>query len=245
MLRLFVTKLQYPVVLGIPWLRLHDVSLRFGSHSVVFGSEHCRKHCNATKTPVPGLSPPPPAINPLKINLIGAGAFAHLTKRHKLQTFAINFYEVNQQIKDQAKDNWEKLIPEEYHKFLGLFSKKEVEGLPPHRSYDHSIPLRKGTTPPFSLLYKMSRMELETLKKYLEDNLSKKFIRHSSSPAGAPVLFVKKADRLLRLCVDYRGLNKITVKNRYPLLLIQEMLACLSQAKWFTKLDLRGAYNLV
>ena len=88
-------------------------------------------------------------------------------------------------------------------------------------------------------------MELETLKKYLKDNLSKKFIRHSFSLAGAPVLFVKKADGSLRLCVDYRGLNEITVKNWYPLPLIQETLARLSQAKWFTKLDLRGAYNLV
>ena len=91
----------------------------------------------------------------------------------------------------------------------------------------------------------MSRMELETLKKYLEDNLCKKFIRHSSSPAGTPVIFVKKADGSLQLCVDYRSLNEITVKNRYPLPLIQETLARLSQAKWFTKLDLRGAYNLV
>jgi hypothetical protein len=91
----------------------------------------------------------------------------------------------------------------------------------------------------------MSRAELEALKKYLEENLNKNFIRHSSSPAGAPVLFVKKADGSLRLCVDYRGLNEITVKNRYPLPLIQETLTRLSKAKWFTKLDLRGAYNLV
>lgn len=91
----------------------------------------------------------------------------------------------------------------------------------------------------------MSRAELEALKKYLEENLSKKFIQHSSSPAGAPVLFVKKSDGSLRLCVDYRGLNEITVKNRYPLPLIQETLSRLSKARWFTKLDLRGAYNLV
>ena len=91
----------------------------------------------------------------------------------------------------------------------------------------------------------MSRAELEALKKYLEENLNKNFIRHSSSPAGVPVLFVKKADGSLQLCVDYRCLNEITVKNRYPLPLIQETLAGLSKAKWFTKLDLRGAYNLV
>jgi len=91
----------------------------------------------------------------------------------------------------------------------------------------------------------MSRAELEALKKYLEENLTKSFIRHSSSPTGAPVLFVKKGYGSLRLCVDYQDLNEITVKNCYPLLLIQETLARLSKAKWFTKLHLRGAYNLV
>ena len=79
----------------------------------------------------------------------------------------------------------------------------------------------------------------------MEENLRKSFIRHSSSPAVAPVLFVKKSDRTLLLDVDYRVLNKITVKNRYSLPLIQETLVRLSKAKWFTNLDLRGAYNLV
>ena len=83
-------------------------------------------------------------------------------------------------------------------------------------------------TPPFGPLYRISRTELETLKKYLEDNLSKNLIKYSSSLIGAPVLFVKKIDKSLHLYVDYRGLNKIIVKNRYPLPLIQETLACLS-----------------
>lgn len=84
----------------------------------------------------------------------------------------------------------------------------------------------------------MSRDELIALNKYIEENLSKGFIRATSSPAGAPFLFIKKGNRSLRLCVDYRGINDITVKNRYPLPLIQETLIRLSQAKWFTKLDL-------
>jgi len=117
--------------------------------------------------------------------------------------------------------------------------------LPPYRPYDHLIPLVDGKTPPYGPMHGMSRMELEALKKYRQENLTKSFICHSSSPAGAPVLFVTKADGSLRLCVDYRGLNEITVKNRYPLPLIQETLARLSKAKWFTKLDLRRAYNLV
>jgi hypothetical protein len=105
--------------------------------------------------------------------------------------------------------------------------------------------LKEGLTPPFGPLYSLSRHELEALKEWLEENLSKGFIRTSSSPAASPILFVKKGDGSLRLCVDYRGLNEGTIKDRYPLPLIQETLMRLSRAKYFTKLDVRGAYNLV
>jgi hypothetical protein len=83
------------------------------------------------------------------------------------------------------------------------------------------------------------------LRDYLTENLAKGFIWHSKSPAGTPILFVKKKDGSLRLCVDYRGLNKITKKNRYPLPLILGLLDRLRTGKIFTKIDLRGAYNLL
>ena len=83
------------------------------------------------------------------------------------------------------------------------------------------------------------------MDEYLKENIKKEFIRPSSSPAGSPILFVKKSDGTLRLCVDYRGLNKITIKNRYPLPLIQESLDRLKEATFFSKIDLRAAYNLI
>jgi len=86
---------------------------------------------------------------------------------------------------------------------------------------------------------------LAEFKEYIEENLAKNFIQHSKSPTGAPILFVKKKDGSLQMCVDYRGLNKITIKNRYPLPLISGLLDQLNQAKIYTKIDLRGAYNLV
>jgi hypothetical protein len=79
----------------------------------------------------------------------------------------------------------------------------------------------------------------------LDENISKGFICASSSPAGAPILFVKNGDGSLCLCVDYGGLNEGTIKNRYPLPLLYETLLCLQKAKYFTKLDIHGAYNLV
>jgi hypothetical protein len=86
---------------------------------------------------------------------------------------------------------------------------------------------------------------LEALRKWLDENLAKGFIRTSSSPAGAPILFVKKGDGSLRLCVDYRGLNEGTIKNWYPLPLLHKTLLRLQKARFYTKLDIRGAYNLV
>src|SRR6202035_437358 len=117
-----------------------------------------------------------------------------------------------------------KLIPEEYHEYADVFRKTEADKLPEHRSYDHQIPLHEGTSPPFGPIYPMSPIELGHLRKYIDENLSKGFIKHSQWPTGAPILFAKEADGSLRLCVDYRGLNKLTIKNRYPLPLIGELL---------------------
>lgn len=86
-------------------------------------------------------------------------------------------------------------------------------------------------------------MELETLKTDIEKNLASGYIRRLKSPAGAPILFVRKDDGSLRLCVDYRSLNNLTIKNRYPLPLIGESLDCLGRAKRFTQLDLTNAYH--
>lgn len=136
-------------------------------------------------------------------------------------------------------------VPLEYQDFADVFSKEKADTLPPHRSFDHHIPIEEGKSPPFGPIYSLSENELKVLKEYLDENLAKSFIRPSESPAAAPILFVKKKDGSLRLCVDYRGLNAITVKNRYPLPLIPELLDRLRTAKVFTKIDLRGAYNLL
>lgn len=135
-------------------------------------------------------------------------------------------------------------IPREYEDVAEVFSKAAADELPEHGPHDHSIELSEGT-PGFGPLYNLSASELATLKGYLEDNLAKGFIRKSSSPAGAPILFVKKKDGTLRLCVDYRSLNRFTIKNRTALPLITESLDRLVGAQIFSKLDIRSAYNLI
>jgi len=105
--------------------------------------------------------------------------------------------------------------------------------------------LKEGFEPPFGQLYSLACHELEACKKWIEENLDKGIIQASSSPARALIPFVKKGNRSLRLVVDYRGINEETVKNQYPLPLIRETLMRISKAQFFTKLDVRGVYNLI
>ena len=94
------------------------------------------------------------------------------------------------------------VVPPEYHDFLPLFLEDESNKLPPHRQWDHDIPLKPGFTPPFGPIYGLSPPELLALREWLDENLDKDFIRPSSSPAASPILFIKKKDQSLRLCVD-------------------------------------------
>ena len=178
--------------------------------------------------------------------MINAVAFKHLLVYSNLPVFGLNISEVSPDSSESVMDPDLSGIPAEYHEFAKVFSKKEAEALPEHRSYDHMIPLQEGATPPFARTsYSLSPKELEVLDKYIKDNLRKGFIRHSQSPAAAPILFVKKPDGSLRLCVDYRGLNKVTIKNRYPLPLIGELMDKCGGARYFTSFDMRDGYNLL
>ncbi|KAF8830708.1 hypothetical protein HHX47_DHR2000968 [Lentinula edodes] len=147
--------------------------------------------------------------------------------------------------KRQETEELKKSIPVQYQDYLDVFSPGEARTLPPHRPYDIKIETEGDAIPPIGKLYNMSEKELKSLKEYIDEMLGKGFIRSSSSPAGAPVLFAKKKDGTLRLCVDYRALNKITKKNRYPLPLIGTLVDQLRKAKIFTKIDLRAGYNNV
>ena len=128
---------------------------------------------------------------------------------------------------------------------MPLVKKAIADVLPPHQQYDHKITLKEGFMPPFGPIYSLPIPELKALREWLDENLSKGFIRASLSPAGAPIQFVQKSDGSLRLCVDYRGLNGGMIKNRYPLPLIRETLMQLSKAYYYTALDVCSAYNLL
>jgi len=181
-----------------------------------------------------------------------------IQQKESVQIFAMSLYDINKALQTPTPNpqdtepadppdyqRLKSLIPPKYHSFLPLFWESIANKIPPHRPYDHRISLKEGFEPPFGPLYSLAHHMLEACKKWIEENLDKGFIRASSSPAGAPILFVKKGDGSLRLVVDYRGINEGTVKNRYPLPLVRETLMRISKGRFFTKLDVRGAYNLI
>ncbi|KAI0992534.1 hypothetical protein K3495_g15651, partial [Podosphaera aphanis] len=149
-----------------------------------------------------------------------------------------------------TEDEARRRLPNQVRDFAGLFADDTgADTLPPHRGHlDHAINLRgaEGTlSPPWGPLYGMSREELLVLRKTLTDLTSKGWIRPSNSPAAAPVLFAKKPNGGLRFCVDYRGLNAMTVPDRYPIPLFKETLRQLTKARWFTKLDVKSAFHRI
>ncbi|KAJ9547488.1 hypothetical protein OSB04_020031 [Centaurea solstitialis] len=119
----------------------------------------------------------------------------------------------------------------------------DLPGIPPERQVEFRIELVPGATPVAKAPYRLAPPEMMELSKQLGELLDKGFIRPSASPWGAPILFVKKKDGSMRMCIDYRELNKLTVKNRYPLPRIDDLFDQLQGAAWFSKIDLRSGYH--
>ena len=223
----------HDVLLGHPWLKAHDPDIRWSD-----GSWRLR-------SPTTEQGP--------DIALVGPEEFQAAASQQDATVFAVLACENTPcTLRTATADITAPLIcaateiqvPKEYWDLRDVFSEAKANELPAHGPHDHAIDL-EGGSPPWGPLYNMSCEELAVLRDYIKTNMAKGFIRPSTSSAGAPVLFVKKKDGSLRLCVDYRALNKLTKKNRYPLPLISEALDRLSGAKYYTKLDIRSAYNLI
>jgi hypothetical protein len=128
--------------------------------------------------------------------------------------------------------------------FLDVFP-EDLPGLPPERDVEFVIELKPGTAPISRRSYRMPANELVELKTQLQDLLIKGFIRPSSSPWGCPAIFVKKKDQTLQMCVDYRPLNEVAIKNKYPLPRIDILFDQHTGARVFSKIDLRSGYHQI
>jgi hypothetical protein len=135
------------------------------------------------------------------------------------------------------------LLADIVKQFQDIFS--APQGLPPHRAADHCIPLIPGATPPNIRPYRMSHNQKNIIEAIIKEMLQNKEIQPSTSPFSSPVILVKKKDKSWRLCVDYRSLNDLTIKNRYPIPVIEDLLDELHGATIFSKLDLRSGYHQI
>ena len=174
---------------------------------------------------------------------MNAALIIRLARRRNHELFVTSIKDTEKALAPWEAVNVLAKLPKEHHEFATLFSREEFNKLPSHRPYNHTIPLLSDKESPKDPLYNMSRDELLVLQKYLKKHLFKGFIQVSSSSVTSPVIFVKKPEGDLWLCVNYRDLNNLTVKNRYSLPLIWETLNLMVSSVIFTKLDIIAAYN--
>ena len=208
-----------------------------------------------TLTPTPSSALTTPSTSVLtrepKVSFVNAAAFARACRLRGSQTFGMTLSSEMAQVASasyNAPDTTQQdllSVPEEYRGYSDVFSKKKADTLAPHQPYDLKINLVEGAEPPPGVVYSLSQSELCKLREFLDEHLCIGFIHPSCSLHGAPVLFVRKKNSNLRLCVDFRGLNKVTKKDRYPLPLTKDLLDVPGKAKIYTKLNLRHAYHLV
>ncbi|XP_022564277.2 uncharacterized protein LOC106373000 [Brassica napus] len=217
---------RYEVILGMDWLSSYRAHLDCGRGKIVFERDTQPPLAYHGIVPSVGAS----LVSALRIESL-------LEKGEEVYLVAL----VAGPVEDEKEQNMEEIpVVREYEDVF-----KALEGLPPSRSNLFSITLEPGSAALAKAPYRMAPAELAELKQQLADLLDKGFIRPSSSPWGAPVLFVKKKDGSMRLCIDYRGINNVTIKDKYPLPRIDELLDQLQGASWFSKIDLASGYHQI
>src|SRR6266436_6254847 len=249
-LDLFVTKLdeEYLVVLGYDWLTQHNPSIDWVETKITF--------CNPKTPPeTPSL-----ALKAMDIQLVSKRTMGRICQEVGSETFLLSpsgiqrmpnpFHTSPDRLEAKAAataqpEDTLSGVPQEYHKFHDVFSGEKANTLAPHQPYDLKINLEEGTKPFHGPIYSLSPPELTALREFLEENVQNGFIHPSKSLWGSPVLFVKKKDGSLRLCIDFHTLNRVTEKDCYPLPLISDLLTSPAPARIYFKIDLKHAYHLV
>ncbi|XPS94913.1 hypothetical protein M3J09_004211 [Ascochyta lentis] len=234
---------EYDLILGRPWMDKNEVTIAPAKKSLFIHSSRTRVRSREGARPNQLPKPVSPEL------------YQALRKRSKtdrnIELFSASMADIQKALKKKELTDPRDLLPEFLKDEFRTFMKEEADKLAPHRGsdIDHAIELieqdGKPATVPWGPLYNMSREELLVLRQQLTSYLDKGFIRVSKSSASAPVLFVKKPSGGLRFCVDYRALNAITKKDRYPLPLIHETLSQISKATWFTKVDVIQAFHKI
>jgi len=217
-----ITTREFEVIVGMDWLAAHNAYVDCKNKQIEVESPEGIKVMIQGEKRQGGIS----MISFAKVRQnLSKGGVAFLAYASISQTVSTSMSEV-----DVVRE------------FMDVFP-DDLPGLPPKRQVEFVIDLIPGATPVARSSYHLAPSEMEELKKQLQERLDRGFIRPNSSPWGAPVLFVKKKDGSMRMCIDYRELNKITVKNRYPLPRIDDLFDQLQGATYFSKIDLRSGYH--
>jgi hypothetical protein len=184
-------------------------------------------------------------IKKMNLSLVNAGQMKRLVNASK--NFVLLMIKPKDDIENEVFQGCDTKLKSDLYKVVNQYDEmfKEPKGLPPKRGIQHEIQLQQDCPLPNIGMYRMSVMENDEIKKQIQELLDKGVIVPSSSPCGSPIVLVPKKDGTWRMCVDFRALNKITVKNRYPLPRIDDLLDQLKDAKYFTKLDLRSGYHQI
>lgn len=254
-----IKDLAYDLILGKPWMEHNDIVYMAQKRAIRFGSKK-KGLVVREKGWYEGRAPKvilDRVAHVQAATMVVGGVFTSLAKRaRKIKgagVYAITIREIDKALEEKPKltaKQIEDLLPHEIKGYAKLFEDDSGPSslAPPRKGIDMRIDLKKDAQGrelevPFGPLYGMSRDELLVLRKTLTGLLDKNWIRASSSPGGAPVLFVKKPGGGLRFCVDYRALNTISERDRYPLPLIKETLRTIAKAQWVTKVDVRAAFH--
>jgi len=234
---------QQQIILGMPWLKAHNPKIDWAQGIVTF--DQCKSghrdtlEASARRNTRQG-----------ELNANNTGDVGHPVQgpplRAKASTPPLQMQKptTRHEIAIEAKER--PTIPEQYKKYEHVFKEPGIhEALPEHKPWDHEIILEEGKMPVHTPIYSMSADELKRLREYIDDNLAKGWIRESASQVASPTMWVPKKDGPDRLVVDYRKLNALTKKDRYPLPLATELRDRLGGATIFTKMDLRNGYHLI
>src|SRR5260221_1335824 len=231
-LEFFVTNLDknYSLVLGYDWLARHNPNIDWTETKIMF---------REPKNPKRELA----SSGKIDIHMVSTITMTKLCKDLGTSTFMISTTDLNplQVAATEILDS----IPAEYHEFHDIFSGEKAGTLALHRPYDLQINVEEGAKPIHRPIYSLSPPELAALREFLKEHTRNGFICPSKSPWGSPILFIKKKDGSLHLCMDFRALNRVTEKDHYPPPLISDLLTSPAPARIYSKIDLKHAYPLV